>query len=324
MNTPEFFPHPLLAHPQAQTAFAAFVAKPVKLQKTERLWVELDDGDALLLNQESPVSEDPSKPIVLLLHGLGGSGDGSLIVRQSAKLNQFGYIALRLNHRGCGTNAQHRAKQIYHSGRTADIAATLKFIAQRWPGRSVLAVAYSLSGNMLLKLLGVANTAELHNLKAALAVCPPIDLEQCSLALSAPHNRHIDRFFSFMVTRQARQRQKVHQHQPSRTLPYGLTLREFDANYTAPEAGFASRDDYYQQCSSVSVLNNITTPTMILAAGDDPIIPSAIFRSAVPSHLELRVEKFGGHMGFYAANNTSYGDKRWLDAYVLDWVKSRI
>ncbi len=321
MKTPAFVPHPLLKHPQAQTTFAAFIASPVKLQRTLRLWVDMGDGDSLLLNEEPAEKDSSKKPLVIFLHGLGGSGDGSLIVRQSAKLNDLGYTALRFNHRGCGTEVKGRAKKIYHSGRTDDLIGTLKFLDKRWPGRPVLAVAYSLSGNILLRMLGSTDMKQIPNLTAALAVCPPIDLEAASHALSNPRNKHIDIFFSLLVTRQAFERERLLNQKPRAKLKYGLTLREFDEIYTAPEAGFASRLEYYQKCSSAPVLPKITLPTTILAAKDDPIIPAASLVDKVPSHITFRMEDYGGHVGFYSANVTEYGDRRWLDAYVLDWVQ---
>ena len=320
MTTNHFIPHPLLANAHAQTVFAALVSPLVRLKHTQRLWVPLADGDALLLNVQSPAVDDAEKPLVLLMHGLGGSGDGSLIVRQSAKLNRLGYTALRFHHRGCGPGSQARARGLYHSGRTDDIAATLSFIAKTWPGRKCVAIGYSLSGNMLLRLLGQQPRANHAHLQKALAVCPPIDLEACSLALSNRHNKAIDQFFSLMLTRQARARELQRPSGDRRNLEFGLSLRQFDEVYTAPVAGFVSRDDYYTQCSSQSVISSITVPTDILVAADDPIIPVDIFRSKSSSSVLVRIETYGGHMGFYSRDHTSYGDRRWLDAFVLDWI----
>ena len=58
----------------------------------------------------------------------------------------------------------------------------------------------------------------------------------------------------------------------------------------------------------------------ILVAEDDPIIPVDIFRSKGSSYVSVRIESYGGHMGFYSRDHTSYGDRRWLDAFVLDWI----
>ncbi|MBM4251878.1 MAG: alpha/beta fold hydrolase [Deltaproteobacteria bacterium] len=322
MKTPKFVPHPLLKHPQAQTAFGALFARPVKLESTLRLWVDLGDGDSLLLNEEPAKHDDTDKPVVIILHGLGGSGDGATIIRQSAKLNQHGYTAIRFHHRGCGRGVGGRAKQIYHSGRTGDIVRALNYLEKRWPGRPVLAIAYSLSGNMLLRLLGNTAPSQIPNLAGALAICPPIDLEACSNAIATARNRHIDRFFSYFVTKQAiaRDRQLAKYRNPN--LRHGLSLREFDAVYTAPNAGFKSREEYYRECSAAPVLAKISLPTTILAAKDDPIIPSSIFDDRVPQHINLRLEQHGGHVGFYAASVTPYGDRRWVDAFVLDWVKA--
>ena len=51
------------------------------------------------------------------------------------------------------------------------------------------------------------------------------------------------------------------------------TLRAFDAAYTAPQAGFPSRDAYYAQCSCGPHLAGIQVPTVILTALDDPFAP---------------------------------------------------
>ena len=173
---------------------------------------------------------------------------------------------------------------------------------------------------MLLHLLGRVPNANHPHLQKALAVCPPIDLDACSLALSKRHNKAIDQFFSLMLTRQARARELRFPQRDRRRLEFGLSLRQFDEVYTAPVAGFASRDDYYARCSAKSVLSSINLSTNILVAADDPIIPVGIFRSLDLSCVSIRIENYGGHMGFFSRDRTSYGDRRWLDAFVLDWV----
>ncbi len=51
------------------------------------------------------------------------------------------------------------------------------------------------------------------------------------------------------------------------------TMREFDETCTAPLFGFADADDYYARCSSRRFLAGVRTPTLLLRALDDPIIP---------------------------------------------------
>jgi predicted alpha/beta-fold hydrolase len=98
-------------------------------------------------------------------------------------------------------------------------------------------------------------------------------------------------------------------------------LRTFDRLYTAPRAGFASREDYYAQCSAKGELSKIRVPTTILAAEDDPIVPSAIFKDAVlAGQVRLWMVPGGGHMGFISRHMTDLGSRRWLDAQVVAWA----
>jgi predicted alpha/beta-fold hydrolase len=148
MAIQRFIPHPLLIPGYAQTMFAAIWphAAPVEPSSTE--WVTLRDGDQLRLDLDLPNEDDPKSPLVILLHGTGGSGDDSLIIRQAQKLRLLGYTAVRFHHRGCGPGSERRVTCVYHAGRLTDLVDTLDHLDARWPGRMCLLVGYSFSGNM--------------------------------------------------------------------------------------------------------------------------------------------------------------------------------
>lgn len=156
-----------------------------------------------------------------------------------------------------------------------------------------------------------------------MAVCPPLDLELCSQALSAPGNWHIDRYYTRRLVQTAMQRQRLFNEGPPPRFPRRLNLRVFDEVYTAPRAGFRSRDDYYETSSARRVTAQITLPTLLLAAADDPIIPPRSYTTArfSPS-TKVQLLPAGGHMGFIAKTRTRFGDLRWMDEAVVDWVEA--
>ncbi|MBM4251996.1 MAG: alpha/beta fold hydrolase [Deltaproteobacteria bacterium] len=324
MTTRKFTPHPLIPQGYAQTFFAA-VSPPlssVKPSVTE--WVGLSDGDELRLDIHQPAVDDPVKPLILLLHGSGGSGDDALIVRQAQVFSRVGYTTVRFHHRGCGGGSLERVTSLYHAGRLSDIVETLRYFEKRWPGRRCLVVGYSLSGNMILRLLGDAASYPVSTVTAALAICPPIELETSSRALASWRNRPFD---SVLTLRFVKQAQMVEARKPGslrRDLPLVLTHRQLDQVYNCKVAGFADRSDYYDAYSAKRYLAAINQPVTILTAADDPIIPVSMFKSGMPRNVRLRIEERGGHCAFIGSKPTEFGDRRWVSSFVSDWVASII
>ncbi len=71
----------------------------------------------------------------------------------AAHLLALGYPVLRLNLRGAGPSRPLCRFQ-YHGGRTGDFAAALAALPATVTASGVIAIGYSLGGNMLLKFLG--------------------------------------------------------------------------------------------------------------------------------------------------------------------------
>jgi predicted alpha/beta-fold hydrolase len=329
-----FIPHPLLPTGQLQTMAGIFSGIPEMARRTRYEYVSLPDGDRLLVTMDQASHDDGQRPVVVLMHGLGGSDASSYMLRHSYHLTKAGFPVVRVNHRGCGPAHLDKSREIYHSGRTGDLDTTLRFIGERWPGRKTAVIGYSFSGNLLLRYLGagthagegvIAGMLPPPHVSQALAICPPIDLEFCSRTLISRRNWHIHRYLTLHITKQARAREARRQRGESIHLPHHLDLRTFDQIYTAPQAGFASREDYYAQCSAKGVLSKIIIPTTILAAEDDPIVPGVIFKDAkLAAQVRLRLSPGGGHMGFISRHVTPLGDRRWLDAQIMAWASGTV
>ena len=132
-----------------------------------------------------------------------------------------------------------------------------------------------------------------------------------------------DRYFARLLWRDFRKRRSMlagtdrvsAQRAPS-------TLLAFDETVTAPLAGFDSADAYYYSASAVNVLTQITIPTVILAAADDPIVPIEIYDGiAFSKTTQIFVAAGGGHLGYYSEANRETPNRRWMDHRLVNWVQ---
>jgi predicted alpha/beta-fold hydrolase len=90
------------------------------------------------------------------------------------------------------------------------------------------------------------------------------------------------------------------------------TLYEYDDLFTAPLSGHATAADYYDYSSCAPFLAEITTPTHMIFAEDDPFIPAhSIPRDFDSPHVTLEMHQEGGHVGFFAHKNAD-GNRYWL------------
>jgi len=318
-DLPPFRPHPLVRGGHLQTIAGCYWPTPSGERGTEHR-VPLPDGDAIALHDDGP---DDAQAVALLLHGLGGCGRSSYMLRCSAQLRARGVRVFRMDLRGCGAGLAH-ARQPLHGGRSEDAAAAFGYVSEQCPGVPVHLVGFSMGANIVLKLVGELGEGAPARLASVMAISPPIDLVACSRNMQQGWNWAYDRRFVRSLLRHVGER--------TRTVPDALTrpldprpkkLLEFDSQFTAPLSGFADVHDYYIRASSGPLLTHITVPTLIIAAASDPIVPIKPFEGASYSPTtQLVVTSCGGHLGFVASGGID-PDRRWLDWRVVDWVLSQ-
>jgi len=136
--------------------------------------------------------------------------------------------------------------------------------------------------------------------RAAVTVSAPIDLTAAAERIMAPRNRFYHRY---LLDRMKLDWAGLMRNRHERiALARIATIREFDDRLVAPPNGFGTADNYYAECSATRVLGDLTTPTLLIHAADDPWIPAAGYRavdgSANPALTHLMPER-GGHVGFH-------------------------
>jgi predicted alpha/beta-fold hydrolase len=354
---PAFQRHPLIRSPHAQTILGVYWPTGHFPYVARTHILQLGDGDRLVLHDDCPGgvatpdaplrgyaaverrmtaapkeqpshgtgknSWQPGDPVVLLLHGLGGSHRSTYCVRTARYLNEIGVRVFRLDHRGCGAGYA-LAIQPGHAGRSADIAAAIHGIRKMCPGSPIITVGYSLSGNMLLKMAGEMGDDFPADLDSIVAVAPPIDLARCCQTLIRGWGKIYDRSFVGGLTKQLASRHRTIPRAYAPLDPPAKTLIDFDDRYTARVSGFESGADYYARSSAMHFVNSIRLPTWVISASDDPLIPPDVIAGAPwPDQVRVTITGGGGHLGFIGRGGID-PTRRWLDWRVVDWVRARM
>lgn len=296
-----FRPAPWASGPHAQTILSHLWPTP----PTNLAWapehLELEPGETLRLE----LVPGRTDTVVIFFHGLGGHAGSSYILRNAGLAWLRGHSIISVNHRGAGLG-RGLALKPYHCGSTGDVASVISHARQRFSGKRIVAVGFSLSAAMLVLLLG--RDRHLEQPDAGIAINPPGDLEASSQRLLRGMNRLYDRRFLKLL------RTHVQGRPDAPALPSMATLRDFDQAYTAPQAGFKDRADYYARCSCGPFLAQVQTPLVLLTSEDDPFAPASDLGPVSPA-VHRHVERHGGHCGYLGS--TPGGTLRWMD-YALN------
>ncbi len=289
------------------------MTKPSRGPGLTRQRLELDDGDFLDLDWLHAPRDNA--PILLILHGLEGSADSHYVRRLLLACEAHQHSAVVMHQRSC-SGEMNRLARSYHSGETADLGAVLTQLSAAYPHHPIHAVGYSLGGNVLTKYLGEQGTNSA--IARAAVVSAPLDLALCARAMergfSQVYQNHlVKRLKQKTATKLATLGQQPLPLDPA-TLDRLTTFYHFDDAVTAPLHGFAGADDYYRRASGNGFLHNITVPTLLLHALDDPFMTREVIPplDRISPCVELELCEFGGHVGFIE------GGWPWAPRYYLE------
>src|SRR5207302_4317019 len=134
---------------------------------------------------------------------------------------------------------------------------------------------YSLGGNLALKLAAEYSDDAPPAVRAVAAVSPIIEIGECVRALERRENF----FYQWNFVRDLKRRmRRKDRFRPGlfdlKKLRDIRTVRDFDEAYTAPYFGFKDAEDYYYRASAMRIVDRICLPTLVIAAEDDPFVPS--------------------------------------------------
>ena len=297
-----------------QTIYPAlWITKPEVAFRRER-W-ETPDDDFIDLDF---VDGQPGQPVVVLFHGLEGSSDSHYARALMAALKTRGWWGVIPHFRGC-SGELNQAPRFYHSGDAKEIDWVLRRLHQRhhqqYPTAHFFAAGVSLGGNALLRWLGESqHQAEI--VRAACAISAPLDLAQGGASLSSGINMIYTRMF--LKTLKPKCLKKLEQFPglfDKNRLLEARNLYEFDNVVTAPLHGYLDTEDYWYRASARHILHDITLPTLVLNAKNDPFLPGQHLPQHAAPCVTLDYPQHGGHVGF--ATGTPPGSLNWLPEKIL-------
>lgn len=284
----------------------------LKPYTSERIILPLDDrsGDRTSAMLHRPRAEAVGRrPVVILIHGLTGCEDSIYMRASTAHLLRAGFPVLRLNLRGAGPARPHCGLH-YHAGRTEDLQLMLAGLPAAVTADGVVAVGFSLGGNLLLKYLG--ETGSRAAILAAATVSAPLDLTATAHRIAAPRSALYHWYFLRECQREVLAPASAVTPEERQAALGAQNLWQFDERFTAPRNGFAGAEDYYRRNSSRIFLDEIAVPTLVIHALDDPIVPDEPYRDYDWSrnrHLLPMLQPKGGHVGFHDRCGGTWHDR---------------
>lgn len=279
-----------------QTIYPAIFRK-VKGINYEREKIKTTDEDFLNLDWLVTGSEK----LAIISHGLEGDSQRPYVKGLAKALNKEGYDVLAWNFRGCGGEMNHTLR-FYHSGATEDLDYIISHALAQKKYEEIIITGFSLGGNLTLKYLGERGATLHHKIKRSVVFSVPLNLYTSCLQISKPEN--------FLYSSRFLKRLKQKVRSKSILLPDLINtndfkniknLKDFDDFYTAPLHGFKDALAYYESCSAINFLKNISIPTLIVNAKNDPFLsPDCYPESLLKDHpfVYFEAPDEGGHCGF--------------------------
>jgi uncharacterized protein len=323
-----FVPPRFLSNGHLQTIVGSLLPRTYSLPDPESQLIEVEAASSarpassvLCHCHWQPANVRSERLTLVIVHGLEGSSYSPYVLGNSSRAWKAGCNVVRMNMRSCGAG-EHLSPTIYHAGRSQDVAIVLSELARMHLIRSFALVGYSMGGNLVLKLAGELGAAPPTYLKAVVGVSPLMDLVASAAALHEPQNHLYEARFLAELLRHFRHQVELYPGLYSADdLSKIHTIREFDELVVARYAGFADADDYHRSVASSNWVQDITVPTLILQALDDPFIrmtPETRAKLLANSHVRLVETRYGGHCAFLSLEPGDAGF--WAEKTLLDFL----
>jgi hypothetical protein len=320
-NPENFRPRRGLRGGHLQTLGSFFLPRTLPLSDPEDRRIEVEPG--VKVRCLCHWQKDRTRALtVLIVHGLEGSSDSQYMKGIAHKGMAAGMNVVRMNQRNCG-GMDASSPTLYHSGRSADVAAVARHLIEHDKISRLALVGFSMGGNLVLKLAGEWGSEGPTQFCAVAAVCPAMDLAASADALHLLQNRLYEYYFMWKLRRRLREKARLFPNVfDVKRLRGVYTLRGFDEKITAHYSGFRGADDYYARAAASNVIERIAVPAFILHAINDPfirILPETRKKVLANRHINFVETKDGGHCSFLGIDEE--GDGRWAEDRVIDFLK---
>jgi predicted alpha/beta-fold hydrolase len=204
----------------------------------------------------------------------------------------------------------NRQLRFYHSGATDDLDVVVHYALTKGY-KEINLVGFSLGGNLTLKYLGERKV--IPAIKGVVAFSVPMDLYRSCLKIAERSNFIYSRRFLKSLKEKIVRKSHLMKGLDINGIEKIKNLYEFDDQYTAPLHGFQNAMHYYESCSSIRFVDNISIPTLIISAKNDPFLsPECYPDLSGHSHAVFESPTRGGHVGFsqFSKNGLYWSEER--------------
>ena len=296
------------------TVYSGLIRRLKINQFRERITLRDDD----FIDLDWSYGRNPSKSVVILLHGMEGHGQRPYITGPALLFNENDIDAICVNFRCCSGELNLKYSS-YHSGKSEDLDDVVKHVVSLKKYDSIFIKGISLGANMLLKYLGEGNSIP-PQVKGGMAVSAPCDLSGSAKALHKIINLPYQINFLWGLVKRLKLKQKQFPDLISKSQVRSIfTLNDFDEVYTSRAHGFKNAQDYYEKASSLQFLKSIKTPVLVLNALNDSFLSKNCYpykEAEQNPFLYLETPAKGGHVGFISWNDYYYNEKGALDFFL--------
>ena len=320
---PAFSPAGLIANPHLQSILPSSPFRRSLLRRRAARLLEvsrsllLDCGEGVRLHgwHAAPDAGRPTRGLAVLIHGWEGAGDSSYLLSAAVRMHAEGWAVIRLHLRDHGPS-HHLNEDLFHSNRIREVVGAVARIVELHPELPLCLGGFSLGGNFAMRVAARADAAGIP-LARVMAVCPVLDPASTLDAMEAGP-RIYERYFMAKWRRSLEIKARLF---PERyrfgDLRRFRGLRDMTAFFVQDYSEYADLDSYLAGYAIVGeALASVTVPTLLVAAVDDPVIPSRdLPRLARPAALTVLSTAHGGHCGFLP----SLGGTSWVDGQMAHW-----
>ena len=272
--------------------------------------VVLDTPEARLQGFYTPGNSDQ---LSILLHGWEGSAESTYIQLLANSLHAQGHAIFRLNFRDHGST-HHLNKDLFHSCRLQEVVDAIVATQKLHPYQYNNLIGFSLGGNFALRVASKADRAGI-NLQHVFSVSPPINPKNSMIAIN--QSSIYSRYFLKKWKRSLQIKADLHPSMFAKTnWETENSLENLTRMLILQLTEYNTTDDYFAGYSiTPDIIRDITAPTHILTAWDDPVIPFADFNSIDRlSQVQIKASPHGGHCGFIQG----WSMRSWVEDYIIE------
>jgi len=255
-------------------------------------------GDVRLQGFYSPQVDAKAKGVVMLLHGWEGSVNSAYILRTGKFLYESGFSIFCLNYRDHG-ETHHLNRGLFYAVLLDEVFGAVQQVSAYERALPFYLIGFSMGGNFALRVARNAVQTPIPNLKHVFSISPVLDPEKSTYAIDA--YPFLQKYFRKKWSDSMRKKQALYPDLYNFNDVFPLkTIAEMTERMLQRYSPYPNPVDYFRAYAVTGeALAALSTPTTVITAQDDPIIPAEDFHHLkLPPTAELIIQPYGGHNGF--------------------------